>query len=177
MDPYNLRDELLKVHQELAKRNNASTNAVIVAAQVGKDFFTAVASALLTLGETHAPLRQTARFLTHPDPVDYADRLYVAGLKIPGWGSAFVKEDHDPAFDRIKNILEENYSHVYSLIDDVTYYLHYKGTDIYPNAACYTTAVLIALGLDLRFGPQLLINGRIGWWQAVYLDNYSPGPA
>jgi len=176
MNESDLKNELIKTHSKLAQRNNASSNTIINSAQLGKDFFTAVASALLTLGETHGPLTQTANLFSHPNPVNYVLNLLDNNLLIPGWGSSFVKGKEDPAFDTIKNILQEKHEDVYKIIGDITAALHLEEKKLFPNAACYTIATMFALDLDPRMSFKLFITSRIDWWHHVYMCYYRPGP-
>jgi citrate synthase len=177
-------DELCKVHEAIAERPNASTVAVITGAKLGNDYFTTVASALLTLGNIHAPLQQTDLLLDMPYPFTFMYDALRKGYKIPGWGSSFVKGEEDPVFDNLKKMIRENNPILLEKIEEISERLSVKtNTRLYPNASCYTIATLIALGYKNVVGcndratkaANILISSRINVWRKLYATNYEQG--
>ena len=164
-----LIDELLRVHGEIAVRDNASYVTVKQSAALGKDFFSAIASGLLTLGGLHAPLPQTCRFLRLDDCKPYMERALGAGARVPGWGSSFSKGEPDPVFEQLDKMLVPYPIH--ARIQYVTGFLQGRELEIFPNASAYTSAVVIALGLTDSTASYLLLKGRLDAWSAAFMQH------
>tara|TARA_R110001592_G_scaffold158191_2_gene389288 strand:+ start:12164 stop:12688 length:525 start_codon:yes stop_codon:yes gene_type:complete len=167
--------ELELVHQIIAKRFNASTTTIIQSAMLGKDFFSSVPAALLTLGNIHAPLSQTNKLLSSPNPITEAYSLLSKGYKVPGWGSSFVKGEPDPVFDRIKSLLKEKYPDKIEIVDEIS-----KMLNLFPNASCYTVLSHWHIKKDLVDtrsirAAEFLITSRMPVWTDLYIEHYKQG--
>ena len=167
--------ELELVHQTIAKRFNASTTAIIQGAMLGKDFFSTVPAALLTLGNIHAPLSQTNRLLSCSNPIAEAYGALSRGYKVPGWGSSFVKGEPDPVFDRLKSLLKEKYPDKIEIVDEIS-----KMLNLFPNASCYTILSHWHIKKDLVDtrsikAAEFLITSRMPVWTDLYLEHYYKG--
>ena len=167
-----LIDELLRVHAEIAVRDNASYVTVKQSASLGKDYFNAIASGLLTLGGLHAPLSQTCCFLRLDDCKPYMESVLATRARVPGWGSSFVKGEPDPVFEQLDKELV-SYP-IYARIEYVTGFLQGRKLNIFPNASAYTSAVVIALGMRDSTASYLLLKGRLDAWSAAFIqhENY-----
>lgn len=150
----------LLAHAESALRGNASHHALILAAKGSGDYFKAISAALMTLGERHGPLRQTYALLaTEPDIQAILD----AGLKVPGWGSSFVKGP-DPIWAETEEAVKKANPVIFERIERITATLHNAGKDIYPNPSCWTAAVAMTLGIPREICGYLFILGRLEAW-------------
>ena len=157
-----LNEELLRVHDVLATRENLSSEMISCAAKVEKDFGSACIMAIASLGGLHAPIEQTMELLSYPTAIRIAEVLLQDGSKVPGWGSSFVKEEKDWIFDKLDRILYKCNMQLWCLITDITDHLRSK--DIYPNAACYTAACCILNEIPPCVAVKTLIHGRIDPW-------------
>ena len=160
----------MEVHAKLASRENFSSLLVGQCASVEKDYISAIAAGLLTLGGRHGPTVQTVNFLTSVD--SFCPEIYYQhNLMIPGWGSSFIKGEPDPHFDTLDGYLFEDNPYIWQKIREVTDKMHDTGKILYPNAACYTAAVAITEGIPAEVSPYLLIKGRLETWTNIYLQN------
>jgi citrate synthase len=177
-----LLNELKFVHQKIAERMNASTVAIITGAQLGKDYFTSVASALLTLGNVHAPLQQTNNLLSMSYPFNYMYDCLKKGYKIPGWGSSFSKGEEDPVFGVLKNQLLIHQPRMMEVVEEITDRLqHSTGSKLYPNAACYTILCfmdhedIVEKNSRALLATDFLISSRMPVWSELYFKHYHKG--
>jgi hypothetical protein len=172
-----LHEELLRVHDVLATRENLSSQMISCAAKVEKDFGSACIMAIASLGGLHAPIEQAMKLLSDPNAIRTAEVLLQDGSKVPGWGSSFVKEEKDPIFDTLDYMLyspgiHTKFGTLWHLITDITDHLRSK--EIYPNAACYTAACCILNEIPPCVAVKTLIQGRIDSWSDIYTNNYNP---
>jgi hypothetical protein len=172
-----LHEELLRVHEVLAARENLSSQMISCAAKVEKDFGSACIMAIASLGGLHAPIEQTMKLLSGPSAIRTAEVLLQDGSKVPGWGSSFVKGEKDPIFDELDYIMYKPGNHtkfgtLWHHIADITDTLRSK--NIFPNAACYTAAACLLNDIPPCIAIKVLIQGRIEAWSEIYLDNYNP---
>jgi citrate synthase len=167
--------ELLSVHDKIGRRNNASYVSMVQSRSLGKDLFSSLASALLTLGGLHAPILQTYHFLssfrTNEEIQSHVESELTAMRKIPGWGSSFEKGQPDPEFKILDEMLSG--SPIHCRMHYVSGLLHGSGIQIYPNASCYTCAVCISKDLPVAIAQYFLVNGRLNAWTSAYLSGAS----
>jgi citrate synthase len=158
------------MHFRLAMRDNLSSTTVASMAQVGKPMCEAFAAALLTLGGAHAPISQTRRLIAPAQRLVEVDRRLAAGLKIPGFGSSFVKDAPDPEVEAVLLLLQPG---LQKMIGNLSGYVQLMtGRLIFPNAAMATAAVASELGMLASEAPELLIQGRIPAWVDIYNRNF-----
>ena len=165
-----LMDEMYTFHNEIALRENASAASVASLAAVGKDYFTSIAGGLLTLGEIHAPLSQTHKFISRCSELNYENEIKTHLLnhyKIPGWGSSFVKGNPDSVFFAVDCMLEG--SKTQESQKRVTEFLHEKGLMLYPNASYYTVACCIESGIPIEKAAFHLVNARLPAWTELWM--------
>jgi len=167
-----LHEELLRVHDVLATRENLSSQMISCAAKVEKDFGSACIMAIASLGGLHAPVEQAMKLLSDPDAIRTAEVLLQDGSKVPGWGSSFVKGEKDPIFNTLEGMIYDYSMKLWCLIIDITDHLCSK--NIWPNAACYTAACCILNEIPPRVAVKTLIQGRIDSWSDIYIYNYNP---
>jgi citrate synthase len=141
---------------------------------VEKDYISSIASGMLTYGGVHGPVSQVVKFLSGSFYTDEARLRIKEKRLVPGWGSAFVKGEPDPELSKIDRILYTENREVWDRIRKVTGILHESGKKIFPNAACYTASVCLALKFPVEAALYWLIRGRIGAWTEIYISNYNP---
>lgn len=159
-------DLLVKAHYQAATTNNNVSSAIVAQiGAVGGTFERAVAAALLSLGDVHAPVTQARYILFEAtDDVEITAQLKV-GYKIPGYGNGFYKDSIDPAFEEFFKYIEKNYPEIWKRVLHVgALIFKKKGKTIYPNAACATGIAAEILNIPRGTEVQLLLMGRLPAW-------------
>ena len=169
-------EELERVHDSLAYRDNASSVTIQGCASLGKDFPSSVAAALMTIGETHAPLKQTALLLCYDQPWDMVSQTLKHGKKVPGWGSSFIKGEPDLTFSKLDLLILEHDEKLWNNMNSITKYIQGTGLNLWPNAACYTIASLLVAGKNVKYADRYFIEYRLNAWHHLYTLNYKEGP-
>jgi citrate synthase len=167
-----LYDELIAVHKQLVHRDNVSSVMVGTCAKVEKDYFSSIAAGLLTLGGTHAPIVKTYEFLSRGKGCpSLASAFLKRNIRVPGWGSSFIKAEKDPIFENLDKMLSDFriHEHIWS----TTSMLQEEGAFLFPNAACYTAAVAITLDIPKDIAGYALIQGRLDGWTEIYYQNFT----
>jgi citrate synthase len=167
-DEQQLVDELLAGHADAARRQNISTE-VMKAAYVGSgNFNQAIAAAICTLGGMHAPIIQAYEVLKREN----GRGIYIGeGNKVAGWGNSFIKGQRDTIWDDVVSALGVANPDLAWLIEEDTKLLHDLGKNIYPNAACYTAATAITIGMPKEISPVLVHYGRVlAWAEILYRE-------
>lgn len=166
-----LLQALFAAHAEAARRESVST-MTLQAAFFGSGSYTqALCAALCTLGGPHAPLRQAYELLTSEEPVMAAADLLMRGERVPGWGNSFVKGEDDPLFDPIWDLMNHHAHKEFETMVDITRLLHREKKMIYPNPACYTAAVALALEIPVEIVPWLFVAGRLETWTGMLISH------
>ena len=154
-----------------------SSAAVLNAWHGSRDYAKAIAAGLMTLGEVHGPIVQAYEFLTRraAEGTEATEKAVVkylkAGAKIPGWGNAFVRGDYDPAWHGVDDVLSVHFMEIHDVLMLVTHALHAAGKKIYPNAAAYTAAAAMALGMPKEIAPALFVRGRLEEWGKLIVNH------
>lgn len=151
-------------HQKSAFRNNASSMAVVNASVASGDLSKAIVAGIMHLGEKHAPLEQTYRFLCLEHPEKNVNWALEVKENVPGWGNSFVKGDYDPLWVGVHEILHKNFPEIAWKLNRVTEELHSHGKKIFPNPSAYTAAAAIVLGLPPKVAVYLFIRARLDAW-------------
>jgi citrate synthase len=163
-----LLDALFLAHHRSAFRDNPSSVTVINAAAGSGDLAKAIAAAILTTGTKHAPLMATIIFLSLDDPGGMVAKIYLsAGGKIPGWGGTFQKDEPDPIWVPVQELLTSHWPVIGAKLDSVTDELRRHGKILCPNPSAYTAAVAIAIGLPAPLAPYLFIAARLSAWTQI----------
>ena len=170
-----LKGLLMDAHAKCCERSNVSS-ITLVQSYHGCGFTPqAIAAALLTFGDRHAPVHQVIRLLQTDNFEEIVIGNLKAGNKIPGWGSDFIKGEPDPIFAELDRFMEANATDIHRRIHEISQVIwDEKEQDLHPNAAAYTAAVGLKLGyssLDIHF---LLIECRLPIWRK-HLQDYERG--
>lgn len=160
-------------HAASALRMNASTQAVILSASGGGEFGKALAAALLTLGDRHAPLEATCLLLNQPEPAVRASALLKAGAKVPGWGNSFHRGEPDPLWVPVDAVLRAEFPQIHRDLTAITATLHRVGLPLHPNPSAYTAATARAVGLAPSCAAYLFIAARLETWSGLIHDHLS----
>lgn len=163
---------ILNAHEQCAMRDNISTVTLRNAAIGSGSYTNAVAAALLTVGAVHAPLIQAYSFIAqfNPDEVgEFARHIEMGGL-VPGWGSDFAKNGPDELLKPIADCIAEFFPLIDAKIQRITDELHARSKMVWPNLACYTAAVGMAIEIPLPILPWLMIQGRLAFWTRDYVN-------
>lgn len=158
---------LVEMHTEMAYRNNASTQVIKAMAQLGKPLNDALAAGLLTLDTIHAPIQQACDVFNHW----LKDSSYILSYKkIPGFGSAWYKEEPDPVVQEFLMHVGPTYQ---TLVNEYTKDVQeHTQKALYPNAALATAVAAHILDLDPHMAMSLVIEGRLSAWVEIYKNNY-----
>ena len=168
-----LLKQLLLAHHQSCFRNNASSMAVVLAADSSGSLSKAVIAGIATMGVKHAPVEKTARFLLMNNPPGEVPSILKRGGKVPGWGGTYQKGKPDPLWAQVDNLIELNHGNLYNKLKAVTAQLKEHGKLIYPNPSAYTACVAIVLEMPPKLASYLFISGRITGWAelaAGYLE-------
>jgi len=162
---------VLRAHYIAAKNNeNVSSAAIRQAAKLGKEFPEAVASAVLTLGNVHAPLSR-ARMILFQSSNSLINEYLIEKVKVPGYGNSFHKDSIDPAWIDVDALLRKDFPEVATRIDEVADLIQaYTNKKIYPNAAAYTAAAAELNNFPYGTEYSILINGRMMAWTEQYSE-------
>ena len=161
------------MHHECAMRDNASSTLVASMGKLGKSFGDAVAAALLTTGGIHAPVEEAQQEFAI---FRLSGKLSEDLDKVPGFGSAWYKNQPDAVIEAFFNTLPDTCDEGAELVATVEEY-----TDavqrmyekfIYPNAGLATAVANVALKRHPSMGMGLVIQGRICAWEEIYINNY-----
>ena len=86
------------------------------------------------------------------------------GLKVPGFGNSFFKQEIDPCWLEVADFLMVEYPQVVDAIQKLQAALSAKGLELQPNAAMFTGAAAMLAGFPVGTEPALFIVPRIGAW-------------
>lgn len=160
---------VFEAHGESAMRENCSTQALLVAAAGSRSLPQSLIAALSTLGERHAPLKETYDFLLQPNPEEVIGQILTVGGKVPGWGNSFHKGP-DPVWEPVRNTLQQCFPEMHSRLLEVTAILHSFGKPLQPNPSAFTAATAIILGMPKEMSYYLLIAGRLLNWHRLFYE-------
>lgn len=153
---------LYHAHSQCVFRENCSTMALQQAAFGSRDLIKSYIAALATLGETHGPIVEAYRVLE--EGIEGADM-------VAGFGNSFIKGEADAAFAKVHEMLLEDWPEIIRKIEKAqNTLLVMRDKDLYPNPACYTAAVALAIGMPAELAPSLFVQGRIEAWTALYFQ-------
>jgi citrate synthase len=80
-----------------------------------------------------------------------------------------VKGQPDPAWNEAHEYIKENFSDMFSLVDEITKLLHDNGKMIYPNPACYTAITAIVNDIPADAASYIFISSRLPAWFDIYM--------
>lgn len=172
-----LLEALWAAHYRSCFRNNASSMAVAIAADSSGDLAKAIVAGISTMGGRHAPLEETVQFLASEYSVTRVADMLKRGQKIPGWGGNFQKDQPDPLWENVDQLIEKFQPMMHQKLKAITAQLHQHGKELWPNPSAYTACVAIALGLSAQLAPFLFICGRLTGWTEIAMRNFEPRKA
>lgn len=153
---------LQTAHQEATRRDNVSSVTFINAFAGSGSYTQAVAAAILTTGEVHAPVVQICDVLL--GGTEFVNDVYLMDKRrVPGWGNNFVKGP-DPSLVEIFNAVGSERPDILQTIEQVTKMLHNAGKMVYPNIGNATAAVALTIGMPSVLSPHLFILCRLPAW-------------
>lgn len=158
----NIIGECVSAHANAARRENISSVVLCQALQGSGRIENAVAAALLSTGNMHAPFDATFDMLSLADPVEYIDRtLSQPGrYRVPGWGSSFAKGGPDPLLAALAAFHERR-------LDPLTAAIQARGRPVWPNLSAYTAATALELGMPAEGMLWMFVTGRMPVWCAM----------
>jgi len=168
-----VHDALSYMHEQMAYRDNASSSIIKAMAQLGKPFNDSLAAGLLSIGNVHAPIKQACRLWNNEHWFTEMSMMYLDERRIPGFGSAWYKEEPDPVVEQFFNSVPAEYGkqleQMHEMVEQIKII---TDRSLYPNAALAT-----ALACDcLKFSPEIgifhVIQGRMYAWLDIYQKNY-----
>ena len=154
--------ELTTLHSKLAERENASSMTIVSGKQLGLNWFQSLGLALGTLGEFHAPIRQTFRLMGTPS---FEYTLEHLPGKVPGWGSSWYKEPDPLIEDYIRRVLGDWEERLFEM---TTHVQIFTGKNLWPNAAAVTAMSVHKAGMGATWAEQMLVAGRLPVWERLY---------
>lgn len=125
-----------------------------------------IASAMLALGGTHAPITETIEFMNQNNP----EELVAIGVRIPGFGNSFEKGHPDPVWEPVGEILKESFTVLHDKLMRIQSALHLTGKIIFPNASAFTACAVIATGFPSKLSHYFVVKGRLDAWTAILLS-------
>lgn len=157
-----LLSAMILAHEENANRQNCSTVCLMNAAYGSGSYTQAIASALSSLGIHHGPVAEAYDVISGKVEVE-------PGMIVPGWGNSFVKDDIDPAWVRVDQILAQHYPEISEVMMDITLQLHGYGKKVYPNPGGFTASIAIAIGLPRDISAYLFVTSRLAKWSEIFM--------
>lgn len=156
---------LFAAHALAARRESASTVALINNLTASGSYPAAITSAILTIGGMHAPLALCAEILTAPDPSAHVAEILADGGIVPGWGSSFTQEPEE--WTAVHTALHALRPDLTATIEAITAKLTDAGKPLLPNAAIYTAACALTLQIPAPIAAWLFIQSRLPVWTEI----------
>lgn len=171
MDQERILQTLRRAHYTAATVNDNVSSAIVKQiARVGKPLPEAIAAALLSVGELHAPVTQ-ARVLLFRGTDEQIEIELKSGRRAPGFGNSFFKDGIDPAWRDMDVLIEKEFQDTWKRLWAIAELIRsVKGKMIYPNAAAYTAIVAHHLNMAWGAEPMLVIMGRLPAWTDQFIE-------
>jgi citrate synthase len=156
----------------MAARNNqnASSGAAVNAFFGSAQLTNAIASAILTLGDAHGPIGP-ARFVYEKFDERSLKSAILSGMKIPGFGNSFFKDSIDPAWSRVREIIEVDFKKANDRINQLHRWMKEVGKDVHPNAALYSAVICNELGMIHGSESAIFVLARTAAWTSLCMKN------
>jgi citrate synthase len=164
-----LINALFLAHHQSCYRDNISSDTLINAMVGSGDFSKAIAAAILTTGAVHAPIEDTYWFLLQAHPEKDVKKRLEADKKIPGWGGTFQKNEPDPIWHDVDQLIRRRHPDIGKILTDVTEALAENEKRIFPNPSAYTACVALALDVPPKVVTYLFIAARLSAWGHLVL--------
>lgn len=166
-----LLQAVFDAHDMAARNNQNSSSGAAVNAFFGSAQLTnAIASAILTLGDAHGPINP-ARFVYERFDERALKSAIESGMKIPGFGNSFFKDSIDPAWSRVREIIEADFPRASGRINQLHGWMKEIGKDLHPNAALYSAVICSELGMIPGSESAIFILARTCAWTSLCVKN------
>ena len=161
-DLRDLLDAVLEAHAGSALENNCVSSAAVQNCNTGNPgTLNGIASAILSLGSVHAPVRE-ARMVWKMDG-DVIYRMLKDGVTVPGFGNGFFPGG-DPKWFPVRDILRAKFRAVYDRLGDRYLTMSQKSDTLWPNAAMYTAILCELLNVPDGQESLIVIMARMPAW-------------
>jgi citrate synthase len=154
-------------HQQACTNNqNASKEICKCVAKCGGRIEGGIASAILSLGGTHAPLADAREMYLRGNHFLISKKLSEnSNYKVPGFGNSFFRDSVDPAWIPVDSFLKESFplsrDKITQLKNDVELA---TGKRLFPNAALFTAAVCEICEIPIGMESSIFILSRLPIW-------------
>jgi citrate synthase len=166
-----LLQSVFDAHDMAARNNqNASSGAAVNAFFGSAQLTNAIASAILTLGDAHGPIGP-ARFVYEKFDERSLKSAILSGMKIPGFGNSFFKDSIDPAWSRVREIIEVDFKKANDRIKQLHGWMKEVGKDVHPNAALYSAVICNELGMIHGSESAIFVLARTAAWTSLCMKN------
>ena len=166
-----LLQAVFDAHDMAARNNQNSSSGAAVNAFFGSAQLTnAIASAMLTLGDAHGPIGP-ARFVYEKFDERSLKSAIESGMKIPGFGNSFFKDSIDPAWSRVREIIEADFPRASGRINQLHGWMKEAGKNLHPNAALYSAVICSELGMIPGSESAIFILARTAAWTSLCVKN------
>jgi citrate synthase len=166
-----LLQAVFDAHDMAARNNqNASSGAAVNAFFGSAQLTNAIASAILTLGDAHGPIGP-ARFVYEKFDERSLKLAILSGMKIPGFGNSFFKDSIDPAWSRVREIIEVDFKKANDRIKQLHGWMKEVGKDVHPNAALYSAVICNELGMVHGSESAIFVLARTAAWTSLCMKN------
>jgi citrate synthase len=166
-----LLQAVFDAHDMAARNNQNSSSGAAVNAFFGSAQLTnAIASAMLTLGDAHGPIGP-ARFVYEKFDERSLKSAIESGMKIPGFGNSFFKDSIDPAWSRVREIVDVDFPRASGRINQLHGWMKEAGKNLHPNAALYSAVICNELGMIPGSESAIFILARTAAWTSLCVKN------
>ena len=166
-----LLQAVFDAHDMAARNNqNASSGAAVNAFFGSAQLTNAIASAILTLGDAHGPIGP-ARFVYEKFDERSLKSAILSGMKIPGFGNSFFKDSIDPAWSRVREIIEVDFKKANDRINQLHRWMKEVGKDVHPNAALYSAVICNELAMIHGSESAIFVLARTAAWTSLCMKN------
>ena len=166
-----LLQAVFDAHDMAARNNqNASSGAAVNAFFGSAQLTNAIASAMLTLGDAHGPIGP-ARFVYEKFDERSLKSAIESGMKIPGFGNSFFKDSIDPAWSRVREIIDVDLPRASGRISQLHGWMKEAGKNLHPNAALYSAVICSELGMIPGSESAIFILARTAAWTSLCVKN------
>lgn len=156
--------------QRASAYQNPSLSKVMVnlIGQSSGSFISSLTAGLMTVGKKHGPIATARDDLDFYGPEAVADAVK-HGIKIAGFGSSFFKDEIDPHWAPVVEILREGYQDTWRQVETIKTALHASGKAIYPNPAGLSAAACNATGFPRGLEEAIFVMPRMQCWLDEYI--------
>lgn len=157
-----LLNRVCLAHYQSAKENNCVSSAAVRNCNAGNPgTLNGIASAILSLGEIHAPVKRAREiWLNKPNMLSTCLRL---DCKVAGFGNSFFPNG-DPKWFPVRQHLKDHFPEAYGQLLAKEAIMLAKSPTLYANAAMYTAITCELLQVPVGHEALLFILPRLPAW-------------